>query len=764
MVTFIRISEGITHLDDLPMSKFLEVLGRLKSMSFTEKLDGSNLWVGRDDQGKLYTSREGKRTKAERMYSPDQWNAVGGNNAFKAAHTALLKVEDKLKKTIGTDQGVNLEVLFGSQPNTVDYGDEGKNMIAVLSSIPGTPAEVAQAVSDALKGTDVDINVSLLASDDGERIKEVPTVTTFKFTTPKKLDAAKLEDQKFHEEVKKLTDFLAQKSSVGMTNLELAEINLQKVDKEKRADVKAAREELLTTLETEYKAPLKRLMLDLLLGNDKKKAEGVVATDENGEQVKIIDKDGFSAANKQAQAERATLMGPVMTIDPGASIESRGGVVGELKIKLADLLGNVDLARGAELKRVLRTLKGRSSVDTLKSFSSQFKPEDFQQIKSKAEALTDATIKHVAERLEKFKAASKTDLNGEGKLGPDVVKRTLLYYAEVRKNLKVLREKIGAASDIQHLINALYGGAIASIHQEDPKVNEGLLEHRGELDVKEYANKDAYTLLNCYLANTFMTMLIVHEQDKLGLKRIRDKKNYLLKHWASEMSPMNFWGSVIWRSTRKDIKAQLSPKVEKELKAMTKHVHPSWWKYLHMDFSFDGSVTIDWADHHRTLKRLIDSSGYRTPRVNTLLKGMFEYPTLAHDDKVKLLNQLYMLCMQFVPTSYLFKRMRAIQSNMLLNANGENYQMVAEGSLLKSFTQLAEDGESPAAVGAAFPTAGQPVTATATNSADIAPVEKRLGDNSERMIIRRKRNPNLTKLTRKFKDPRKNNGTLKDLS
>jgi hypothetical protein len=100
---------------------------------------------------------------------------------------------------------------------------------------------------------------------------------------------------------------------------------------------------------------------------------------------------------------------------------------------------------------------------------------------------------------------------------------------------------------------------------------------------------------------------------------------------------------------------------------------------------------------------------------------------------------------------------------MLLNANGENYQMVAEGSLLKSITQLAEDGEA-ATVGAAFPTVGQPVVATATNSADIAPVEKRIGDNNERLIIRRKRNTNLAKLTRKFKDPRKNNGTLKDLS
>ncbi len=778
MVTFIRISEGITHIDDLPMDKFVELMGRLKSMSFTEKLDGSNLWLGLDDQGKMYTSREGKRNNVERVYSPDDWNLNSANNQFKAAHAALVKAEDKIKKAMKPGNQVELEVLFGAQPNTVNYGDDKKNMIAVLRSVDGTPAEVAQAVSDALKGTDVDINVQLLGSDDGERIKEEPTVATFKFTTPKKLDTAKLEDQKFHEEVKKLTAFLAQKSSVeSMTNQQLATVNLQKVDKEKRNAVKAAREELLNTLETEYKAPIKRLLLDLLLGNDKNKAEGVVATDETGEMVKIVDKDSFSANNKQNQLERGTIMGPVMTLDPGAPIERRGGIVGELKIKLADLLGNPDLARGAELKKILRQLKGRSSVDTLKSFASQFKLDDFQQIKTKSEALVDATLKHVADRLAKFKEGTKVDINDSSKPSPDVVKRTLLFYAEVRKNLKILREKIGGAKDIQHLVNALYGAAINAIHKEDPKpTQESLTENKGELDVRTYVGKDTYTILNSYLANVFMTMLIVYEKDKLGLKRIRDKKNYLLKHFSSDMSPMNFWGYAIWRHTRKDVKDHLAKGVDKEIKRMVKPIHPSWWKYLHMDFSFDGDVTIDWADHHRTLKRLIDTSGYRTTRVNTLLKGMFDWPNLTFDEQVKILNQLYMYCMQFVPTSLLFKRMRAIQARMLLNANGENYQMVAESSLLKSFTTLSEDGEGAGAFAAApdaTPSAsgnssmGTPVSGgigTATTAADIAKVEKRVGDKDKRLIIRRKRNPHVAVATRKFKDPRRNHETIKDLS
>src|SRR5574343_628072 len=117
MVTFIRISEGITHIDDLPMDKFVELLGRLKSMSFTEKLDGSNLWLGLDDSGKMYTSREGKRTNAERVYSPDDWNLNSANNQFKAAHSALVKVEDKIKKVMKPGNQVELEVLFGAQPN-----------------------------------------------------------------------------------------------------------------------------------------------------------------------------------------------------------------------------------------------------------------------------------------------------------------------------------------------------------------------------------------------------------------------------------------------------------------------------------------------------------------------------------------------------------------------------------------------------------------------------------------------------------------------
>ncbi|MBN4836381.1 hypothetical protein, partial [Enterobacter hormaechei] len=94
------LSESITHIEDLPVDRFIDVLRNLSTMTAQEKLDGAPLWVGVDDEGRLYTSREGKRSDADRKYSVDDWSLVSANNQFRAAHAALSQYADQIKQVL----------------------------------------------------------------------------------------------------------------------------------------------------------------------------------------------------------------------------------------------------------------------------------------------------------------------------------------------------------------------------------------------------------------------------------------------------------------------------------------------------------------------------------------------------------------------------------------------------------------------------------------------------------------------------------------
>ena len=127
---------------------------------------------------------------------------------------------------------------------------------------------------------------------------------------------------------------------------------------------------------------------------------------------------------------------------------------------------------------------------------------------------------------------------------------------------------------------------------------------------------------------------------------------------------------------------------------------------------------------------------------------MVRWPELTYDEKVKAIGKLYLFAMQFTPRSTLFVRLRNMQQNLLLNANGTNTEMVSEQKLLKTVATLAEDEGGEAASSA--DTYTEPVS---TKSTDIASQPQRVGN---RVVVKRKRNPEVVKrLTMKFPDTRK---------
>jgi hypothetical protein len=119
---------GIPHLEDLPLDKLLRVLD--EPWVASEKLDGSFMAFGLDEQGNFYTRRKGDQL----CYSVEDWPNMPWCNSFRCAHSAAQAFMDAL---CDADLGLQApfefeaEILWGRQPNTVTYGHGPDSFIVI---------------------------------------------------------------------------------------------------------------------------------------------------------------------------------------------------------------------------------------------------------------------------------------------------------------------------------------------------------------------------------------------------------------------------------------------------------------------------------------------------------------------------------------------------------------------------------------------------------------------------------------------------------
>lgn len=788
------IIEGITHIEDLPVNEFISAIRNLGKMIATEKLDGAQLWFGLDDQGRLYTSRAGKRRSAENVYSEADYRPVSASNGFRAAHAALQAKEDEIKKYLRNGQTVEIEVLYGRQPNAVTYGAGGKNYIAFLRGVNGTPDTTVEQLANMLNGNVVQVSVEIIDTNDGVTLNKLQADLDFQFVDVQKIDSTQLTTVNLEKQLKALEKFLAAKVSLDgldVTNAELLATSLGSIDKEIRPQAKAIKSEIAGKILTDFKLPIKKELLDKFVRQVKSTlsaddldddedngVEGVVLRDPvSGVQIKLVDKDGFTTINQFNYALRNMISGPIRSIDNDVPLETRGGIIGDLKIKIADLLGNKDLARPAVGKKIFQGVKGSSPEATMRNVISGLKGDtNFRATKRKILALIAAANASLGQALDDFKATQENYqlLLKSGKkmgLSKEVVKRTLLAFAESKRDLAKMFESIKSAKSLTQVAVIFWGKYAVAIHQDAPLEESILTEKKFQTDKKLYANKDAWQLINNYLATVLLSALMYKTKDKIGLRMLKDKSHYRMTSWSAVMSPLNFWGYPIWRHSQPAVKKLIGKKASLELGRVIKKVPASHSRMLHMDLSFGNDVPINWNDHYKTLKQLQWFPGLRTDRINKLLIGVLKYEDLNLSQKIKTLNALYFYSQQFVPSSPLISRLRVIQHNVLINANGENDLMI-EGSLLRQVTENAEGAIGIAAVSANAPAAqSSSQVVTSTNSSGVfsgttnqnggtaaatvagAIASKEIGIGKGKHIIRRKRNPNVLK--KKFARPEK---------
>jgi len=127
-----KLYEGITHIDDLEISKFMDLARRMQnkdaSIELSTKWDGSaNLGFGVDEEGNLYFDRAVKG-QAERRRSPNDWPKKPMFNAIRSAVAAMLTKKKEIESLMQPGEWTDSEIMFETIPNSIEYGD---NMIIV---------------------------------------------------------------------------------------------------------------------------------------------------------------------------------------------------------------------------------------------------------------------------------------------------------------------------------------------------------------------------------------------------------------------------------------------------------------------------------------------------------------------------------------------------------------------------------------------------------------------------------------------------------
>lgn len=107
------------HLCDLPISTIRQIFSQPR-WEINEKLDGSYLRAGIDEDGRFYTLRKGKAI----YYNVNDWPDMAWTNHFRSAHIALRELFALLRDegNLPVSSYLDVEILAGEMPNSIQYG------------------------------------------------------------------------------------------------------------------------------------------------------------------------------------------------------------------------------------------------------------------------------------------------------------------------------------------------------------------------------------------------------------------------------------------------------------------------------------------------------------------------------------------------------------------------------------------------------------------------------------------------------------------
>lgn len=480
------VGVGITHVEDLDVEAFIRLIEKLHELEAVQKLDGANLRSGLDDDGKLFTSREQKGGK--RFYSQKDFPQTSAYDGFRAAHAVLEQLEADIKSVLVPGEMMNLEIIYGSQPNTVFYGKDGYNYIAILEMIQGDDPTVQpnqKKISELVKlFHDKVITVKTIASDthDGLALTRAPRLTDWKITRSDHVDRDVLKSVNLEDEISSLQAYLqfnnkeAHKQGKELTNFEVL--------KDKSRNLSDERKKIQDKIMNDYKLPIKRKLLGLassqrpsLRGEHKEDGaydgiEGIIFTDrETGEKFKVVDREVFTKINQFNYQVRKGVAGRITSTDENLPIEQRGGVVGEAKVRSIRLFGIPSLELPTQAKKVIEKFKGESREETLKNIADSLNQVNVAAIRRKMQAIYLNAHDDLEEALTAFRQNAdqyQLELPNKKKIKytKEIKRRTLMTFAEAKKELEYMIKKLHSTTDLYDLLEVFLKNQLDAVHSK----------------------------------------------------------------------------------------------------------------------------------------------------------------------------------------------------------------------------------------------------------------------------------------------------------
>lgn len=302
---------GITHIEDLDVDDFIRWVKNFynKNIIAIQKLDGTfNMSVFKTEEG-IEFSRISK--KQFEPFTADTLPKDPIYNALRGAVTALEqpKVVEIFDEYLDEGDSIDIEVLYGDQPNTIRYNLKN-NYLALLRFITGKSGgeaeEILDKLTEKLRPLELKINNTVYYYNwDTEQIESKVQEETWKFTKPEILDKLNYEVN-FEEDLEALSNWLEKPNEVvpEYTNLEILSIKLNRVKKDQRELLKEARTKAIEEA-NKLKLNIKNKMIENILKQANfeiggPNQEGLVLRDlDTGEMTKLVDKDTFTKENKR---------------------------------------------------------------------------------------------------------------------------------------------------------------------------------------------------------------------------------------------------------------------------------------------------------------------------------------------------------------------------------------------------------------------------------------------------------------------------------
>lgn len=495
------IFEGITHLEDLPIEQFINSIRKLNQFEITEKIDGANLHFGVDAAGKFYTSREGKG--GQRFYDYTKWGNKFKDTGFKSAHLALEKITKSLltKKLINKGDQIEVEILFGTLPNTVPYkGDV--NQIIILRPVHAEDSieELSQRmdkIKKVLEGINVSVTVDEVPyTDDGIKVEYRTEKHGWSVSQTPKVDKKLLNSeflkQTLESKLTKLEDFLYANSEIGkFSNIEILSMPLNKrPDSVPQPEwkslvpiIKAKKANIIQQVRS-LQLDIKEELLNKLVRNvssefgpaldDGGWVEGLVFRDPaTNEMFKLIDKDVFTAMNK--------FNWKIRNLIRSTSISSKiSDVNGRIVKQLADSISASELGRATTAKKYLRSIKANNQ-NPIAVIAEKF---DFREVKPKWVDIITHHMK-LLDRLYSWYEENRSKLSfntgGEtqkvSQYSGGVDERTKQSFAEMRQEYTRILSEVKSAKSAEELVTIFIGEKLASL--DESRMMESIITEGG---------------------------------------------------------------------------------------------------------------------------------------------------------------------------------------------------------------------------------------------------------------------------------------------